>query len=133
MTTDLTTLAAQIEERLTEDETTAAAAGDSSGGDWFTAQGGLDMDPDEQNVMYAGPSTLGYPGLWEYPVAEKLTTGTAEHIARNDPARVLRRVAVTRELVAAILAEPHDSARNPAGHQRVARLLGIIASEWEDK
>ena len=32
----------------------------------------------------------------------------ATHIARNDPARVLRRVAVTRELVAAILAEPHD-------------------------
>ena len=46
--------------------------------------------------------------------------------------RPLRRVAATRALVAAILAEPHDHARNPAGHQRVTRLLTIIASEWEE-
>ena len=89
----------------------------------------------------------------------------AAHIVRNDPARRLRRVRATRDLVAAILAERHDyndgdefyscsQAAEPgtdgepgsgcanderAGKpcdcgrdMRVARLLGIIASEWED-
>jgi hypothetical protein len=86
------------------------------------------------------------------------------HITRNDPARVLRRVKATRDLVAVILSEPHDwnvedefyscsqavqwpdpgepgsgcSDPERAGKPcdcgrdaRVARLLGIIASEWE--
>lgn len=89
------------------------------------------------------------------------------HIIRHDPARVLRRVRATRDLVAAILAEKHDyvpgdefyscsQAVDPhpgesgepgpgcsdperAGKPcdcgrdaRAARLLGIIASEWEE-
>ena len=60
------------------------------------------------------------------------------HIARNDPARVLRRVKATRSLVAAILEERHDWHKHGPGFPcccgrdaNVARLLGIIASEWE--
>lgn len=91
----------------------------------------------------------------------------AVHIARNDPARALRRVKAVRDMVAAVLAEPHDyipgdefyscsqavdpypgeSAEPGSGcsdpertgkpcdcgrDQRVARLLGIIATEWEE-
>ena len=127
MTTDLTTLAAQIEERLTEDETTAHAATETAG-QWFQpGPGAGEWTLRNNRAIVESPAGIivfdeGCP-----------TDAQGAHIARNDPAGVLRRVAVTRELVAAILAEPHDPARNPAGHQRVARLLGIIATEWEEK
>ena len=108
MTTDLAgriaELAAQIEARLTED-----AAGSWSVHDVATCDALLY----EEDMAAAAADTpecdCGYP------------------------ARVLRCVKATRELVAVILAEPHDPARNPAGHQRVARLLTIIATEWEEK
>jgi hypothetical protein len=110
----------------------------------------------------------GRPALYAEAIWVKWdTTGErAEHIARNDPARVLRRVKATRDLVAAILSEPHDwnvedefyscsqavqwpgpgepgsgcSDPERAGKPcdcgrdaRVARLLGIIAGEWEER
>ena len=154
MTTDPTTLAAQIEARLTEDGAAAAAAAlcaEIKDGRWF----------DEEDEITDGDGLR---------LATINSFAVTTHIARNDPARVLRRVAVTRELVAAILAEPHDwnpgdefyscsQAIDPYGlnhddrepgsactdpdragkpcdcgrDQRVARLLGIIASAWEDK
>ncbi len=164
MTTDLTTLAAQIEELLTEDETTAKAATEVAG-QWFQPGPGVGEWTLRNNRAIV-ESPAGIIAFDEgCPTREQ-----GAHIARNDPARVLRRVAVTRELVAAILAEPHDwnpgdefyscsQAIDPYGlnhddrepgsactdpdragkpcdcgrDQRVARLLGIIASEWEDK
>ena len=128
MTTDLAgriaELAAQIEERLTEDETTAKAV--------FDAAKLFSNEPQRQGPL--GHRVFDGSGIVvTHDRSVTLPSDVATHIARNDPARVLRRVAVTRELVAAILAEPHDHARNPAGHQRVARLLTIIATEWEDE
>ena len=130
MITDLTTLAAQIEARLTEDETAAAAAAlcaEIKDGRWF----------DEEDEITDGDGLR---------LATINSFAVTTHIARNDPARVLRRVAVTRELVAAILARPHvwvedefysctvqaDGFCNCGWDQDVARLLGIIATEWED-
>ena len=146
MTTDLTTriaeLTAAIEELLSGDELTATvAAGAAEASCWLLAE-------QSNDAAY---------------------TAFRAHIARNDPARVLRRVAATRSLVAAIQAEQHDwnpleeyyscsQARENTGtlgleigppgsgcsdpdrkgdpcdcgrNHRVARLLGIIASEWE--
>ena len=165
MSEDLTTriagLAAAIEERLGEDETTAhAAAGPVEGGThWhITRQGTLD------SRAISGDTSVGCPDGCHPSDAQNA------HVARNDPARVLRRVAVTRSLVGTILAESHDwipgdeyyscsqavdpyeddpSERYPGSgcanpertgqpcdcgrDQRVARLLGIIATEWEEK
>ena len=143
MTTDLTTriaeLTAAIEARLSGDELTATvAAGAAEASCWLLAE-------QSNDAAY---------------------TAFRAHIARNDPARILRRVAATRSLIAAILAEHHDwnaadefyscsqakdlyeggepgsACADPdrAGQpcdcgrdQRVERLLGIIASEWEEK
>ena len=111
MSTDLagriTGLAAQIEERLTEDETTAKAR-PKSPASWFQPGPGV------------GEWTLrNNRAIVESPAGSHRLRRRLPHpsnrvptFARNDPARVLRRVAVTRELVAAILAEPHDW--NPA-------------------
>lgn len=165
MTTDLAgriaELAAQIEERLTEDETTAKAV--------FDAAKLFSNEPQRQGPL--GHRVFDGSGIVvTHDRSVTLPPDVATHIARNDPARVLRRVAVTRELVAAILAEPHDwipgdeyyscsqavdpyeddpSERYPGSgcanpertgqpcdcgrDQRVARLLGIIATEWEEK
>ncbi len=164
MATDPTTLAAQIEERLTEGETTANAAILAGAGTWTQ---GISMF--DSNVVRPEDASVAGDDLFiDRGGDNDIALGHAIHIARNDPARVLRRVAVTRELVAAILAEPHDwnpgdefyscsQAIDPYGlnhddrepgsactdpdragkpcdcgrDQRVARLLGIIASEWE--
>ena len=73
-----------------------------------------------------------------------------DHIIRHDPARALRHVSATRELVAEILAEEHEY--EPGGYgcsraprheragescdcgrdKRVARRLDIIAGEWRE-
>lgn len=162
MTTDLTTrvaeLAVRIEQNLAEDEAAALAVhgDDETAGSWEEGKGGYPVTPlvdDGWGVTIVhGPAT---------------SDAVAAHIARNDPARALRRVRATRDLVAAILAERHDynegdswyscsQAEDPdpapgeggpgsgcsnderAGkpcdcgrEARVARLLGIIASEWE--
>jgi hypothetical protein len=165
VTTDLTArvaeLATAIEADLAEDEAVALSTIDindrvrmRSGAPpprWVAEPGGSIRSADRYSI-------LRVTHTW---------TGERDHIIRNDPARVLRRVKATRDLVAAILAEKHDyipggefyscsQAIDPypgesgepgsgchdperAGKPcdcgrdaRVARLLGIIASEWEE-
>jgi Family of unknown function (DUF6221) len=152
-------LAAAIEAGLAEDEAVALAT----------------IGINERASMLAGqppprwvpePGGSGIRSEDRYGILRVKHTWANEraHIVRNDPARVLRRVKATRDLVAAILAERHDyndgdefyscsQAAEPgtdgepgsgcanderAGKpcdcgrdMRVARLLGIIASEWE--
>ena len=129
MTTDLasriTELTATIEARLHDDEEAARDArrcAEVKDGRWFD---GEDEINDDNGLRLA---TVNHPFV---------TT----HIARHDPARVLRDVTATRALVAEILALPHDYRTELARHltqpdpcgrdQRVARLLSIIASEEE--
>lgn len=165
MSEDLTArvaeLAAAIEAKLAEDEAVALAT----------------IGIDDQVRMRRGtPPPRWVPDDWgirsedRYSILRVRHTWARErdHITRNDPARVLRRVKATRDLVAAILAEGHQRADDyfacsqaqegsgliggPTGppgsgcsdpdragkpcdcgrDARVARLLGIIASEWED-
>lgn len=134
MTTDLTArvaeLAAAIEASLAEDEATAKR----------NVGGGLGDDG-----KY-GPS---YPDYQTY--ADAHTEAADAYIERFRPLRALRRVKATRDLVAAILAEPHRYVEGDGHYSclqalipseggpcdcgrdaRVGRLLGIIASEWED-
>lgn len=145
MTTDLTsritTLVAAIEAQLTADEEGANAAGGCRwiGSDNGYADGGEVTDEHGERVVY----DEGAPN-----------TAQAMHIARHDPARVLRDVAATRALVAAILELPHvlderewygcqaideDGNRIPGRDctcgrdEDVARLLSIIASEDDDE
>lgn len=165
--TDLTArvaeLAALIEANLTGDEATALATiGINERAGMIRGTPPPRWVPDEGSGIRSEDrySILRVRHTW---VRER------DHIVRNDPARVLRRVRATRELVAAILAERHDynegdgyyscsQAADPdprpgesgepgsgcsdperAGRpcdcgrdSRVARLLGIIASEWEE-
>jgi hypothetical protein len=90
MSTDLTArvaeLASRIEAGLAEDE---ALADRATGGEWLS---GINF------VVSDGTQ-----------VAEADSVRTAYHIARNDPARTLRRVKATRDLVAGILAEQHQN------------------------
>jgi hypothetical protein len=165
VTTDLTAriaeLAAQIEAALAEDEAVALAT----------------IGINDAAAMRNGkppprwvPDGSGIRSEDRYAIVRVGKTWARErdYITRNDPARVLRRVKATRDLVAAILAEGHavipgdefyscaqavdpDPAPGEGGpgsgcwddqrrgkpcdcgrDMRVARLLGIIASEWED-
>jgi hypothetical protein len=159
LTARVAELAASVEAHLAEDE---AAANALDGATW---RAGTDVG-DEYNiavVLEGADWQIARCGI------EKLADGElkAAHIARQDPARTLRHVKATRDLVAAILGEPHDynegdswyscsQAVDPdpapgeggpgsgcsnderAGRPcdcgrdaRVARLLGIIAGEWE--
>ena len=84
-----------------------------------TLTSGLDADEAAAN---AGASRVGMPWRAEPQpgtpgglVIDELglvgTTGgryAADHIARHDPARILREVRAKRDLIAAIVAEPHD-------------------------
>jgi Family of unknown function (DUF6221) len=139
LTARIAGLASLIEQQLAEDEAAAKVATD---GPW------------EIDGMSIRGTDRSYHGGRRNAILVVRHTWPQEaaHIARNDPARVLRRVKATRELVAAILAEQHEYVEgdsrhscwqalmpdNPGGpcdcgrDQRVARLLGIIASEWED-
>jgi hypothetical protein len=175
VTTDLTTriagLASLIGQRLTEDEAAAKAATIREGRtlqvpvpNWTRCRSGDVYDEDDS----PGAAVFGDDDEVIVYDEGSPSPAQADHIARHDPARVLRRVKATRELVAAIIAEPHDwipgdefyscsqaVELNPvpespgvpgsgctdpdrAGQpcdcgrdQRVARLLGIIAGEWE--
>jgi Family of unknown function (DUF6221) len=156
LTTRVAEFAASIKAHLAEDEAVANAL------DGATWRAGTDVG-DEYNiavVLEGADWQIARCGI------EKLADGElkAAHIARQDPARTLRRVKATRDLVAAILAERHDyndgdsfyscsqaveygtdgepgsgcSNDERAGRPcdcgrdaRVARLLGIIAGEWE--
>ena len=159
LTARVAELAASIEAHLAEDE---AAAGALDGATW---RAGTDVG-DEYNigiVLEGADWQIARCGI------EKLADGElkAAHIARQDPARALRRVKATRDLVAAILAERHDynegdsyyscsqavdpdpapGADGPGSgcsnderagkpcdcgrDAKVARMLAIIATEWE--
>jgi hypothetical protein len=163
VTTDLTSriaeLASLIGGRLEEDEAVAHEAAAQGTAEWSALpRSGRIVDGSGEVVVY---------WISHRDPEDKPSPQEAAHIARNDPARVLRRVTATRDLIAAILAEPHDwipgdefyscsQAEDPdpapgeggpgsgchdpdrAGDpcdcgrdQRVARLLGIIAGEWE--
>jgi hypothetical protein len=143
-------LAAAIEAHLAEDEIVAQAA--AHRGAWWRQ-----VDPGRfPGQIETGQAVVVYDE--GEPTGEQ-----AAHIARNDPARAFRRIKVTRDLAAGIMAEQHEyiegdswfscsqAASEPGGEPgsgcsnderagkpcdcgrdaRVARLLGIIASEWE--
>jgi hypothetical protein len=153
--TDLTArvaeLAASIDRHLAEDGASMVAGGRD--GNWAAEIPGLGTQ--------WGVRRVSEPGRY---IAGGMRVDIADHMARNDPARALRRVKATRDLVAAILAERHDyvdgdpwfscsqavvpgedgepgsgcvdddRSGKPCDCGRdakVARLLGIIAGEWE--
>jgi hypothetical protein len=163
VTTDLTArvaeLASLIARGLAEDEAAALAATepneDGGGGASWDDEAGSGVSGNERPIFFSHSSTP--------------TAAQNVHIARNDPARRLRGVKATRDLVAAVLTEGHYYAEvgyyscsqaregfglasgltGPPGSgcsdperagqpcdcgrdMHVARLLGIIASEWED-
>lgn len=80
--------------RLDEDEAAAKAAGS---GTWL-----LRSHPSESVVIHelGGGSVVYDEG--------SPSEGEAAHITRQDPARILRDVQAKRDLITAILAEPHD-------------------------
>jgi hypothetical protein len=129
-------LAAFISARLSEDEAAAAAASD---GPWDAWRGrpGLGLGQLEHGV------TL--PGQEAGSLASIATASwmDAEHIARHDPARVLREVAAKRAMVqyctdelAGDPEEEHASQYNEgfsaAGRAMATWVLRDLAATWSD-
>lgn len=90
-----------LEARIAEDEAVAQDAG-ARALEWRSSNGSVsgggkpyvdDWSEDEPLTQYDGEVTIVYDEGWPEDVE-------AAHIARYDPARVLREVAVKRELVA---------------------------------
>jgi hypothetical protein len=87
-------LVAFLRARLDEDEGAARMAAAPA---WFL--GSTEHD-DKRSVRYTGPSTL-HPGQeWDYFIADHVDLADANHMARHDPARVLREVAAKRAILA---------------------------------
>ena len=126
-----------VEARITEDEATAQTAAGRSG-DWHSDEGGV-LGGQMHEPYYDGdkPSaefTIVYDEGW--PLASE-----AVHIARHDPARVLRQCAALR-----LILTEHD--RTPGGHCSVCRefdyrrdydavawpcpTVRAVASVWSD-
>lgn len=102
-----------LEARLDEDQAVATAAGNRAS-DWRSHNGNVsgggkpyvdDWSDDEPSTQYDGEVTIVYDEGWPEDVE-------AAHIARHDPARVLREVAAKRGLVElALYANWVDSVR----------------------
>lgn len=125
-----------IRARLDEDEVAAKACASGIEGSW---RGTTEWHASERRrAVYAGA----------YPVADYIgeLTGHAEHIARHDPARVLRAVAAKRGLL-----KPHEPSFYddqlgcgecgwPSDYPDPAiipqwwpcQTVRLIASEWDD-
>jgi Family of unknown function (DUF6221) len=163
LTARVAELAAAIEAALAEDEAIALATIDIN--DRVRMRRG---EPTPRWVPEPGGSGIRSEDRYGILRVRHTWARERDHITRNDPARVLRRVKATHNLVAAILAEGHQHAGDyfacsqaqegdglisgPTGppgsgcsdperagkpcdcgrDARVARLLGIIATEWED-
>jgi hypothetical protein len=87
----LSGITAFVTARLDEDERTAKAAARPGGEDWHA-----DPDPDAWGAL-AGTGVLRADGNG---VAMAIGSYAADHIARHDPARVLREAAALREIAA---------------------------------
>ncbi len=107
-----------LKARLDEDEAAAKSAAHADGADWFV---GSSEDADERSILCEGPSTL-YAGLTaEYQVAGRIAEETAPHIARHDPARVLREVEAKRRRLKHWIEAGRD-ADDPPGYSYLAVL-----------
>lgn len=116
LTARITGLTEAIEAQLADDEAAAKAASsehlcpDARAGQWqHVGIRHVRYDNGAGETMHAVDVTGG-PGLWYEQIWVKGDPDSAVtiHIARQDPASTLRRVKATRDLVAAIIAEPHD-------------------------
>ena len=144
MSTDLavriTGLAAAIGKHLDKDERTAKAAAKANpdGEEWYA-----DPDPEVWGVG-GGTPVLRADGNG---LAMAIGSYVADHIARHDPARVLRNVKATREFVAFAFKNAetidgewaccHDADQiaagecNSDGARAALRVLEPIASQWD--
>jgi hypothetical protein len=93
---DIDELAARIEAHIAEDEATAKEAARGDFAEWRRHW----LNPG----IYSGTRDILDSDL---TVLARVGAPVAEHIARNDPARALRRVKAVRELAAEIMAEGH--------------------------
>jgi hypothetical protein len=115
-----------VHARLYEDEAVAKAA---AGPDWF-----LDSseDYDERSIRYTGPSTLYRGQSADYSIADRVDEDDAEHIARHDPARVLREITAKRAILAMAEGQPtHDLAEETA-KDALEDVVRVLAVAWSD-
>jgi hypothetical protein len=95
--TDIANIASSIAAHLAEDEAAAKEAARDECAEWRRSY--------PNPGMYTGTTDITDVTL---TIVARVGTPVAGHIARQDPARTLRRVKATRDLVAVILSEPHD-------------------------
>jgi hypothetical protein len=110
--------------RLGEDEAAAKAAAEASAAAWRAEP---NVGEDWWAVMYTGPSTIRPYDEFDYPVAERVDRADAAHIARHDPARILREVAVWRSLLLDYQTAPLDAVYGGTERETGFRLMASAA------
>lgn len=132
MPENLAALVRFVEERIAEDESTAQAA---TPGPWLAEPNGSIVGPSGHLPKLAGHVVCSV-GAWD---VGRPTPQDAAHIARNDPARVLRDVAAKRQLLrfyddlSAIVVECSGLLIGPGMrriHAEHGRLLAAMAAVW---
>ncbi len=130
--TETLTIDAFISARLDEDEQLARAAAQADGQDWFPVDAEYGDSPDR--VEGTGDGAVGYDMYETVP----------PHIARHDPARVLREVAWKRHLLGFALAafsqeskigerpgrDPETNAYDKGRADTARFMLRLLAMSW---
>jgi hypothetical protein len=125
---DLAVIVAFIEARLAEDEAAAKLAAKYHGKRWHAGEA---VHPSEGTVSVFDEDGANLVAMWVLP-------GDAAHIARHDPARVLREVTAKRAIVSNYVtcatADRYSGEPAPIDHYQggVGYALCALASAWSD-
>ena len=87
--------------RLDEDGSAAKAAAEAEGADWFLAPG--EDDERAEHSLHRPIHAAAWRNMGDYPVASRVSVGTAADIALHDPDRELREVAAKRARLALMI------------------------------
>lgn len=121
------TLLEFIEARLAEDQAAAEAA--MAGPGWYGASHSGQWEQDDASMPGAVHDTIGGPIVFDEGAPNE---AQAVHIARFDPARVLREVAAKRRLLAYLTALEEKALDNNWWNLDTYEPFQLLATAWSE-